>query len=79
FRSYIVLVGAPLAKGLTHQLANRTGGLFNCPIITEDDKCDQVDIDNEGSTISFTAKFPSIETQEQEEAIQPLESVPPFC
>eukprot|EP00062_Callorhinchus_milii_P025926 gi/632987460/ref/XP_007882573.1/ PREDICTED: integrin alpha-7-like isoform X2 [Callorhinchus milii] len=42
-----VLVGAPLAKGLTHQLANRTGGLFNCPIITEDDKCDQVDIDNE--------------------------------
>ncbi|XP_078057151.1 integrin alpha-7-like isoform X2 [Mustelus asterias] len=42
-----ILVGAPQARAQSHQFANRTGGLFACPIITEDDKCDQVKIDND--------------------------------
>uniref|UniRef100_UPI00398E57C1 integrin alpha-7-like isoform X2 n=1 Tax=Pristiophorus japonicus TaxID=55135 RepID=UPI00398E57C1 len=42
-----ILVGAPQARAQSHQLANRTGGLFACPIITEDDECDQVNIDND--------------------------------
>ncbi|XP_038642519.1 integrin alpha-7 isoform X2 [Scyliorhinus canicula] len=42
-----ILVGAPQARAQSQQFANRTGGLFACPIITEDDECDQVDIDND--------------------------------
>ncbi|XP_067880586.1 integrin alpha-7-like isoform X3 [Heterodontus francisci] len=42
-----ILVGAPLARAQSQQFANRTGGLFACPIITEDDECDQVNIDND--------------------------------
>ncbi|GCC19903.1 hypothetical protein chiPu_0021198, partial [Chiloscyllium punctatum] len=42
-----ILVGAPQARAQSQQLANRTGGLFACPIITEDDECDQVEIDND--------------------------------
>ncbi|XP_059499419.1 integrin alpha-7-like isoform X2 [Stegostoma tigrinum] len=42
-----ILVGAPQARAQSQQFANRTGGLFACPIITEDDECDQVEIDND--------------------------------
>ncbi|XP_067832791.1 integrin alpha-7-like isoform X1 [Heptranchias perlo] len=42
-----ILVGAPQARAQSQQFANRTGGLFACPIITEDDECDQVNIDND--------------------------------
>ncbi|XP_069762797.1 integrin alpha-7-like isoform X2 [Narcine bancroftii] len=42
-----ILIGAPQARAQSQQHANRTGGLFACPIITEDDECDQVDIDND--------------------------------
>ncbi|XP_059812024.1 integrin alpha-6-like isoform X1 [Hypanus sabinus] len=40
-----ILIGAPLARAQSHQHANRTGGLFACPI-TEDIDCNQVSIDN---------------------------------
>ncbi|XP_051865617.1 integrin alpha-6-like isoform X2 [Pristis pectinata] len=42
-----ILIGAPQARAQSQQHANRTGGLFACPIITEDDECDQVSIDND--------------------------------
>ncbi|XP_078287571.1 integrin alpha-7-like [Rhinoraja longicauda] len=42
-----ILIGAPQARAQSQQHANRTGGLFACPIITEDDECNQVNIDND--------------------------------
>ncbi|XP_055520496.1 integrin alpha-7-like isoform X1 [Leucoraja erinacea] len=42
-----ILIGAPQARAQSQQHANRTGGLFACPIITEDDDCNQVNIDND--------------------------------
>ncbi|XP_057557835.1 integrin alpha-7 isoform X4 [Hippopotamus amphibius kiboko] len=40
-----LLVGAPQALGLPGQQANRTGGLFACPLSLEETDCYRVDID----------------------------------
>ncbi|XP_078545298.1 integrin alpha-7 isoform X1 [Lissotriton helveticus] len=41
-----LLVGAPQAPGLPGQKANRTGGLYSCPLTSEIDDCQRVDIDD---------------------------------
>lgn len=43
-----LLVGAPQALALPGQQANRTGGLFACPLSVEETDCYRVDIDQGG-------------------------------
>lgn len=43
-----LLVGAPQALALPGQQANRTGGLFACPLSLEETDCYRVDIDQGG-------------------------------
>lgn len=43
-----LLVGAPQALALPGQQANRTGGLFACPLSLEETDCYRVDIDHGG-------------------------------
>ena len=43
-----LLVGAPQALALPGQQANRTGGLFACPLSLEETDCYRVDIDRGG-------------------------------
>lgn len=45
---YRLLVGAPQALALPGQQANRTGGLFACPLSLEETDCYRVDIDRGG-------------------------------
>lgn len=45
---YRLLVGAPQALALPGQQANRTGGLFACPLSLEETDCYRVDIDQGG-------------------------------
>ncbi|XP_041440306.1 integrin alpha-7 isoform X1 [Xenopus laevis] len=40
-----LLVGAPQASALPNQYANRTGGLYGCPLTTEPKDCMRLDID----------------------------------
>ncbi|XP_074082551.1 integrin alpha-7 isoform X4 [Macrotis lagotis] len=40
-----LLVGAPQAVALPDQAANRTGGLYACPLTTDESDCYRVDID----------------------------------
>ncbi|KAM4701627.1 integrin alpha-7 isoform 2-T2 [Discoglossus pictus] len=40
-----ILVGAPQASGLPGQVANRTGGLYSCPLTADPKDCVRVDID----------------------------------
>lgn len=42
-----LLVGAPRARALGKQAANITGGLYKCEI-TQSNKCERVEFDNEG-------------------------------
>ncbi|XP_021515823.1 integrin alpha-7 isoform X2 [Meriones unguiculatus] len=44
-----LLVGAPQALALPGQQANRTGGLFACPLSLEETDCYRVDIDREAN------------------------------
>lgn len=44
-----LLVGAPQALALPGQQANRTGGLFACPLSLEETDCYRVDIDRGGA------------------------------
>ncbi|XP_053311576.1 integrin alpha-7 isoform X2 [Spea bombifrons] len=41
-----LLVGAPQASALPHQHAERTGGLYQCPLTSESRECTRVDIDS---------------------------------
>ena len=41
-------MGAPQALALPGQQANRTGGLFACPLSLEETDCYRVDIDQGG-------------------------------
>ncbi|KAM3933620.1 integrin alpha-7 isoform 1-T1 [Leptodactylus fuscus] len=41
-----LLVGAPQASALTNQFANRTGGLYGCPLTAEAKDCERIDIDD---------------------------------
>ncbi|XP_018102878.1 integrin alpha-7 isoform X1 [Xenopus laevis] len=41
-----LLVGAPQASALPNQNANRTGGLYGCPLTTEPKDCIRLDIDH---------------------------------
>ncbi|XP_069509821.1 integrin alpha-7 isoform X1 [Ambystoma mexicanum] len=41
-----LLVGAPQAEGLPKQEAKRTGGIYSCPLTSEIDDCQRVDIDD---------------------------------
>lgn len=43
-----LLIGAPRAKALPNQLANITGGLYNCDITTHMDDCNRIEFDNDG-------------------------------
>lgn len=43
-------MGAPQALALPGQQANRTGGLFACPLSLEETDCYRVDIDRGGAS-----------------------------
>ncbi|KAE8626386.1 hypothetical protein XENTR_v10006615 [Xenopus tropicalis] len=45
-----LLVGAPQASALPNQNANRTGGLYGCPLTTEPKDCIRLDIDHAADT-----------------------------
>ncbi|XP_063282280.1 integrin alpha-7 isoform X1 [Pelobates fuscus] len=45
-----LLVGAPQASALPTQHANRTGGLYQCPLTAEPGECTRVDIDSDVDT-----------------------------
>ncbi|TSL89896.1 Integrin alpha-6 [Bagarius yarrelli] len=45
----LLLIGAPHAKALPGQKANRTGGLYRCKFTTESDDCERIPIDTEDS------------------------------
>uniref|UniRef100_A0A8V5H2B0 Uncharacterized protein n=1 Tax=Melopsittacus undulatus TaxID=13146 RepID=A0A8V5H2B0_MELUD len=47
----VLLVGAPQAPALPSQGANRTGGLFACPLTLEPSDCWRVPIDDGGEQI----------------------------
>uniref|UniRef100_A0A8C2ZC29 Uncharacterized protein n=1 Tax=Cyclopterus lumpus TaxID=8103 RepID=A0A8C2ZC29_CYCLU len=40
--SYLLLVGAPREKAETNVLANRTGGVYSCPITTDQSECSRM-------------------------------------
>lgn len=44
-------MGAPQALALPGQQANRTGGLFACPLSLEETDCYRVDIDRGGASL----------------------------
>ncbi|XP_078723271.1 integrin alpha-6-like isoform X5 [Lampetra fluviatilis] len=43
----VLLVGAPRAKALPNQHANRTGGVYQCPFTTNTDDCQRIIFDND--------------------------------
>nr|XP_021515831.1 integrin alpha-7 isoform X9 [Meriones unguiculatus] len=51
-----LLVGAPQALALPGQQANRTGGLFACPLSLEETDCYRVDIDREAANVQKESK-----------------------
>lgn len=45
---FSLLIGAPLAKALSSQNANISGGLYRCKFTTKSDDCERISVDIKG-------------------------------
>ncbi|XP_031696118.1 integrin alpha-3-like, partial [Anarrhichthys ocellatus] len=48
--SYLLLVGAPREKAETNVPANRTGGVYSCPITADQSECSRMKLIDPGET-----------------------------